>query len=84
MHAIWDAASRLYGEYGTSKMNLYLVTYDAQKRIAILRTTQESVDLTRATLATITEIGVRPAAVHVLRISGTIKTLHKKMGWKQT
>ncbi len=83
MRTIRSAAVRLYGEYGASKMNLYLVTYDAEKGIAILRTTQESIDLTRAALATITEIGGKPAAIHVLRISGTIKTLHKKMGWKQ-
>jgi len=32
----------------------------------------------RAALASITEIRNKPAAVHVLKVSGTIKALHKK------
>lgn len=77
---VWDAILKLYGEYGASQTSLALIDYDAEKKLAILRTTHITVSMVRAALSSITKIGDRLVAVHVLKVSGTIKALYKKIG----
>jgi ribonuclease P/MRP protein subunit POP5 len=79
MGAAWDAILKLYGEYGASRTGLALIDYDAEKKFAILRTAHTAVDKVRAALASITKIGDKPVAIHVLKVSGTIRTLYKKI-----
>ena len=79
MDSVWDAVLRLYGEYGASRTGLALIDYDAEKKLVILRTVHTTVDVVRAALASITRIGDKPVAIHVLKVSGTIKTLSKKI-----
>jgi len=79
MDAIWGAVVKLYGEYGASQTSLALIDYDVEKKTAVIRTSLATVDLVRASLASITSIAGREAAVHVLAVSGTIKALTKKM-----
>lgn len=79
MSAVWDAVLKLYGEYGASWTGLALIDYDAETKFVILRTAHTAVDMVRSALASITKIGDKPVAVHVLRVSGTIRTLSKKM-----
>lgn len=79
MDAVWAAVSRLYGECGASRAGLSLISYDAERRLAVVRVAHVAVDMVRAALATITRIGVRAAAVHVLAVSGTIKALHHRI-----
>ena len=79
MSAVWSSVLRLYGEYGASQTGLALIDYDVEKKLAILRTVHTTVDIVRATLASITKIRDKPVAVHVLAVSGTIKALSKKI-----
>jgi ribonuclease P/MRP protein subunit POP5 len=79
MSAVWDAVLRLYGEYGASRTGLALIDYDAEKKLAILRTVHTTVDMVRAALASITKIRDKPVVVHVLAVSGTIKALSEKI-----
>jgi RNase P/RNase MRP subunit POP5 len=79
MSAVWDAVLRLYGEYGASRTGLALIDYDAEKKLAILRTVHTAVDMVRGALASITKISDKPVAVHVLAVSGTIKALSEKI-----
>ena len=79
MSAVWSSVLRLYGEYGASQTGLALIDYDVEKKLAILRTVHTTVDIVRAALASITKIRDRPVVVHVLAVSGTIKTLSKKI-----
>jgi RNase P/RNase MRP subunit POP5 len=79
MSAIWGAVLKLYGEYGASQTGLALIDYDAEKRLIIVRTGHTTVDMVRTALASITKIRDKPVAMHILRVSGTIKALHKKM-----
>ena len=79
MSAVWAAFLKLYGEYGASKTALSLIEYDDEQKFAVLRTSHTTVDMVRAALASITRIEEKPVAVHVLKISGTIKALFKKM-----
>ena len=78
MDAVWGAVTKLYGEYGASLTSLTLIDYDAEKKTAVLRTSLATVNLVRASLATITSVADVDASVHVLAVSGTIKALHEK------
>jgi len=80
MDAVWSATSKLYGEYGASRTGLTLISYDMEKGFAVVRTVHTAVDMVRTALASITKIGNNPAAIHILKVSGTIKALYKKTG----
>lgn len=75
MDAIWNALTRLYGEYGASRTSLTMIDYEQEKRIAIIRAALVSVDMVRAAIASVTRIGDKPVALHVLRVSGTLRSL---------
>jgi ribonuclease P/MRP protein subunit POP5 len=79
MDAVWSAVSKLYGEYGASHTSLSLINYDMEKGFAIIRTAHIAVNIVRTALASITRIGNKPASVHVLMVSGTIKALYDKL-----
>ncbi len=75
IEAIWASFTQLFGEYGASFSNLALIRYDCESKQAVIRVNLEAFNNLRATLATITSIGDKPAAVHVIAVSGTIKAL---------
>lgn len=78
LKAVWSAVVKLYGEYGASLTNLALVDFDVEKKMAVIRVSLPTIELVRASLASITSLGGREAAVHVLAVSGTINALRKK------
>ena len=78
MDAVWSAVVKLYGEYGASQTRLALIDYNVEKKTAVIRTSLVTLGLVRASLASITSVTGREAAVHVLAVSGTIKALCKK------
>ena len=79
MDAVWGAVTRLYGEYGASLTGLTLINYDAEGKTAVIRCALEALGLVRAALASITVVAGREAAVHVVAVSGTIKSLGKRL-----
>jgi RNase P/RNase MRP subunit POP5 len=79
MDAVWAAVSKLFGEYGASQAGLSLIDYDATKKLAIVRTWHTTLGMVRTTLASISQIGKKPVAMHVLAVSGTIKALQKRL-----
>ncbi len=80
MNALWNAITKLYGEHGASQTSLALIEYDPDEKLAIIRTNNTALNMTRASIATITKIEEKPVAIHVLAISGTIKALYKNLG----
>jgi len=78
MDAVWSAVLKLYGEYGASHAGLTLIDYDMEKRFAVIRTVHTAVDMVRTALASMTKIGNKPVAIHILRVSGTIRSLYTK------
>ena len=78
MDTVWQAVQKLYGERGASISGLSLMIFEPQEKSAILRASREAVDMVRASIATITKIDGKPSAVHVLAVSGTIKSLRQK------
>lgn len=73
--AVWGSVSRLYGEYGASKTGLVLISFDEKRKLAVIRVTHASLETARAALAIMTKVGAKPAAVHVLAVSGTLQAL---------
>lgn len=79
MDAIWNAVSKLFGEYGASQAGLILIDYDVERRLLVVRAAHTALDMVRAALASITRIQDKPAAIHVITVSGTIKTLYRRI-----
>jgi ribonuclease P/MRP protein subunit POP5 len=77
--AVWSAVTKLYGEYGASLTSLALIDYNAEKKIAVIRTALATVDIVRTALASITFLAGKEATVHVVAVSGTIKSLYGKI-----
>ena len=77
MDVVWDAVLQLFGEYGASQANLTLIDYDPQKGCAVVRCSNKALEMVRASVASITKIDEKPVAMHVLRVSGTLKSLRR-------
>jgi ribonuclease P/MRP protein subunit POP5 len=78
MDAIWKAVLQLFGEYGASQVNLSLVDSNPEKSCVIVRCSHKALDMVRASVASITEIDGKPAAIHVLGVSGTLRALRRR------
>ena len=77
MSAIRDAIIQLFGEYGASQTNLALIRQNLEKKYVIIRCSHKALEMVKASIASITEINGKPAAVHIERVSGTLKALLK-------
>ena len=76
MDAIWAAITKLYGEVGASLTGLALIDFDLERKVAVVRVSLAALGMVRASLATVTSIAGKEAAVHVLAVSGTLKALY--------
>ena len=73
--AVWSSNTKLYGEVGASTTGLSLINFDMERKIAVIRISLSSLSMVKASVATITSISGKVAAVHVLAVSGTLKAL---------
>jgi ribonuclease P/MRP protein subunit POP5 len=73
--AMWATIAKLYGDVGASSSGLSLISFDAERGIGVLRVWLSAAPLVRASLATVTNIVGKAATVHVIGVSGTIKSL---------
>jgi len=78
-NAVLDSALRLFGEYGASRSELALIEYDQEGKQAILRCTHKALDLVKASIVAMTEISGEKATVHIILVSGTLKSLRRKI-----
>jgi RNase P/RNase MRP subunit POP5 len=78
LDAVWAAVTRLYGEVGASQTGLALIEYDEERKKGVVRVWLASLQTVRASIASITCLAGKDAAVHVLAISGTLKSLREK------
>jgi RNase P/RNase MRP subunit POP5 len=76
--AVWNAVTRLFGEYGASQAGLFFVKYDRERKDVVLRCSLKALEMVHASIVSITRIRNEPATVHVLRVSGTIRALSRK------
>lgn len=78
LDAAWGSITKLYGESGASCASLLLINFDEDTKRALVRVSLDALQPFRASLALITRIADREAAVHVVKVSGTIKSLREK------
>jgi ribonuclease P/MRP protein subunit POP5 len=78
LDAVWSAVTRLYGEYGASQTGIALINFNEEKKTAVIRVSLATLQQVRASIASITRITGKDAAIHVTVISGTIKSLQEK------
>jgi RNase P/RNase MRP subunit POP5 len=79
VNTIQDAVIQLFGEYGASQANIYLVDYDAEKNLAVLRCSHKYVEMARAAIASLTKMGDHTVTLHVLGVSGTLRALRRRI-----
>lgn len=78
LDVIWAAVTRLYGEVGASQAGLGLVDWNEERKMGVVRVWLTSLQQVRASIASITGFAGRDAAVHVIAVSGTLKSLREK------
>ena len=78
--AVWASVTRLYGEVGASMTGLSLIDFDVERKMAVVRVSLATLPMARASLAAITSLEGKEAAVHVLAVSGTLKALFENTG----
>ena len=78
LDAIWAAVTRLYGEVGASQTGLSLIEYDEEHKRGMLRVWLASLQPVRASIASITRLAGKETALHVVAVSGTLKSLREK------
>jgi RNase P/RNase MRP subunit POP5 len=78
-NAILDSILKLFGEYGASQTDLRLIDYDPENMQAVLRCSHDALPLVRASIPCVTRVGNEPASLHVQLISGTLKSLRRKL-----
>ena len=71
--------SNLFGEFGNSKANIKLIKYFPEKKQIIIRCSHFMLVKVRAAIASILALDNKPAVVHVIDVSGTLKALRKKI-----
>ena len=77
--AISDKIHFLYGVKGAAETDFRMIEYDQQLMQGIIRCNHDRLTETRAALAHITAINDAPVSVQVVTVSGTIKTLKKRL-----
>ena len=77
--AVWNSILRLFGEYGASQTDLRIIDYNSESRQAVLRCSHKALPIVKASIPCVTQIDGRPAAIHISLISGTLKSLKRKL-----
>ena len=79
MDAVWASLTKLYGEVGSSLAGLVLISFDAERKVAVLRVSLVCLPQLRASLAAVTSVAGVAASLHVLVVSGTLKALFSRL-----
>jgi len=77
--AVWTSLARLFGEYGASQAELSLIEYNPEKKLAVFRCSHKALEIVKASIAAMTEVTGEKMAFHVIRVSGTLKSLRTKI-----
>ena len=78
LDAVHGSVLRLFGEYGVSKANIKPIKYTPENSQMVIRCVHTMLDKVRAAIALIVTIDGKPAAIHVMDVSGTLKALANK------
>jgi len=80
VNAIWTTTMEFLGELGGAEANIWFVhnTYDAKRQTGIIKCRHDSVEKVRAMLALISVVSESKCMVHILGVTGTIKSAKSK------
>ena len=76
---ILEALVRLFGEDGVVKTRPKIIEYRPSEGIGIVGCSHKHMGLLRAALASVVEVDGEPIALHVVDVSGTLRTLRKRL-----
>ncbi len=74
---VWKEIGYHFGSVGSSRVGLYFSHYDLESQIGIIRCTNHSLQSIRAVFSFITEIENERVLFHIMKVSGTIRSLVK-------
>jgi RNase P/RNase MRP subunit POP5 len=77
--AVWSNMLRLFGEYGASQAELALIEYNPEKNQAIFRCSHKTLEMVKVALVALTGINNEKTTPRILRVSGTLKALRRKV-----
>lgn len=78
-NALWYSIIRLFGEYGASQANISFIEYNEEMKYAIIRCSHKALPMVQASIVAVTKVDGEDAAMYVLLVSGTLKSLRRKM-----
>lgn len=79
LNALRSSIIRLFGEFGASQTEVFLVEYNPEIKYAIVRCSHKSLSMVRAAIAAITRIAEKSVSIHVLLVSGTLRALRRRI-----
>lgn len=83
MSFVFNSISRsilsLYGEIEASRSGIWLIEYDSETCHGILRCAHKSLEKVQTAMAVISRIDNRPTILHLLKTSGTIRSLRSAL-----
>jgi RNase P/RNase MRP subunit POP5 len=81
--SVFNSISRsilsLFGEVEASQSGIWLIEFDPETSHGILRCTSKSLDKVQTAMAVVTRIEDRQAILHLLKTSGTIRSLRSAL-----
>ena len=79
LEAVNELIQKLFGEVGASKANLRKIQGFPEQNRLIIRCSHLMLEQVKAAITSTTQINQTQAAIHILAVSGTIKSLTKKL-----
>jgi RNase P/RNase MRP subunit POP5 len=77
-NTVWISIVKLFGEYGFSQALLFLVEYNPNNKLAIFRCSHKALEMVKASIVAVTEVASEKVVFHIIRVSGTLKSLRTK------
>lgn len=74
----------LFGEVEASQSGIWLIEYDPETHQGILRCTHKSLEKIQTAMAAVSSIDNRPVIIHLLKTSGTIRSLRSAIEQEST
>jgi len=69
----------LFGEVEASQSGIWLIEFDPETHQGILRCTHKSLEKVQTAMAAVSRIDNRPVIIHLLKTSGTIRSLRSAL-----
>ncbi len=79
MNAVWSMLYQLFGEVGASQTGLFLIDWNDEEEVLVVRCSHKALDMMRAVVAAITAVDGKRAVLRTIGVSGTLRGLRRKL-----